>query len=328
MRPLAAIPGALFGALALAAAAAPTAESAPRPVSIGVAPFEVVASPGEAPPQLASLLAQRLATLGVERVVGPEQLGAPALAEPDAAQVRGWASDAGVAAIVVGRMTQVGSRFSVDVRLRSGATGGVAETYVAEIASLDRVEPALEELAGGLLDGALALVAVKSAPPPAPGEPGRSGSKGSLLRLGAFDSGAPLTIRSDSLDAFQEEGERRLVFTQNVKATQGDLVITSDRLEAIYPEKASQPERLIAEGRVVVARGPREARCDRATYARKERVLVCRGHAELREGEDRVSGARIEFDFDAERVVVSGGASVVIRPEGGGGSDDPESEIR
>ena len=110
-----------------------------------------------------------------------------------------------------------------------------------------------------------------------------------------------------------------------MKATQADLTITSDRLEALYPDKATQPGRLVAEGRVVVVRGRHEARCDRATYERSERRVVCQGNAELRDGGDRVTGAQIEFDIESERVVVSGGASVVIQPGGrdadGGGSE-------
>lgn len=315
----------LFGALALVPGVAPATESASGPVSIGVAPFEQVAPPGEVLPPVSSLLARRLATLGIERVVGPEQLGAAALAEPDAAKVQGWASDAEVAAIVVGRTTRVGSQVSIEVRLRSGATGDVAQTYVAEIARPDQVASAVEGLALQIADGVGDLVAVES--PPASGTAERSG-EGSAIGLGSFDSDAPLTIRSDSLDAFQEEGERRLVFTQNVIATQADLTITSDRLEAVYPDNVTQPGRLVAEGRVVVIRGSHEARCDRATYDRSQRRVVCQGHAELRRGGDRVTGDRIEFDIDSERVVVSGGASVVIQPDGGGGSGESEAASR
>jgi lipopolysaccharide export system protein LptA len=296
-------------------------------MSIGVAPFEHVAPPGEVLPPLSSLLARRLATLGIARVVGPEQLGATALAEPDASKVQGWASAAAVEAVVVGRMTRVGSQLSVDVRLRSGATGDVAQTYVAEIALPDQIDPAVEGLAGQIVDGTVALSTAAVAPPAAPQTARPSGGR-RAFGLDSFDSDAPLTIRSDSLDAYQEEGERRLVFTQNVIATQADLTITSDRLEALYAEKVTQPGRLIAEGRVVVIRGSHEARCDRATYNRSDRSVVCRGNAELRQGEDRVTGAQIEFDIDSERVVVSGGASVVIQRDSGGGSDESEDASR
>jgi lipopolysaccharide export system protein LptA len=314
----------LAGALGLIPGVALATEAASRPLSIGVAPFEQVAPPGEVLPPVSSLLARRLAILDIARVVGPEQLGAPALAEPEASKVQGWASAADVAAIVVGRMTQVGSQLRIDARLRSGVTGDVTQTYVAEVALPDQVDSAVEGLAGQIVDGTFALAPAVASPPASPQKAAASGG-GRAFGLGSFDSDAPLTIRSDSLDAFQEEGERRLVFTQNVKATQADLTITSDRLEAFYADKVTQPGRLIAEGRVVVVRGAQEARCDRATYDRSTRRVVCQGNAELREGGDRVSGAQIEFDIESERVVVSGGASVVIQQGSGdaavGGSE-------
>ena len=59
--------------LALLLGQAPDAEPSTG-VSIGVALFERVAPPGVVLPELSSLLAQRLAPLGVDRVVGPEVL--------------------------------------------------------------------------------------------------------------------------------------------------------------------------------------------------------------------------------------------------------------
>ena len=66
---------------------------------------------------------------------------------------------------------------------------------------------------------------------------------------------------------------------------------------------------------MVLVRGTREARCDRASYDRKARRLVCRGGAELRDGEDLLRGEVIEFEIESDRVVVSGGASVLFHPE-------------
>ena len=77
-------------------------------------------------PDVSRLLAERIGTRGVARVVGPDELGAAALGEPDAADVRAWASRADVEAVAVGRVTRIGTQLSVDVRLRSGESGDVA----------------------------------------------------------------------------------------------------------------------------------------------------------------------------------------------------------
>jgi len=315
----------LAGGLLLLAAAGPQAAESPEltgpELSIGVAPFERVAPSGDTPPDLSQLIAQRIGTLGVARVVGPDQLGAAALAEPDSDTVRAWASGAEVAAIAVGRTTRVGTQLSVDVRLRSGESGDVAGTYVAEILRPEQLGPAVDRLATQIVDGAVALLAAGRSPPASVA--GGSGSdeaatdsdRKSLFALGAFDSDEPLTIHSDALDAYQEEDMRRLVFTKNVRVTQADMTLSSDRLEAFYPEEGGEPDRLVAKGRVVLVRGTREARCDQASYDRKARRLVCRGGAELRDGEDRLSGEVIEFEIESDRVVVSGGASVLFHPE-------------
>lgn len=303
----------------LALVLGPAADAEPSTgVSIGVALFERVAPPGVVLPELSSLLARRLATLGVDRVVGPEALGAAVGAEPDATEVQSWAAQAEVGILVVGRLTQIGDQLSLDVRLRSGASGEVTGTYVAEIQSPDRVEPAIEGLAKEIVEAVVALQQSRESTASRPPISGRD-----RFGLRGFAKDAPLTILSDSLDAFQEGGRRRLVFAKHVRVTQADLTVTADRLEAIYPENSSQPDRLVAEGRVVVTRGTQEARCDRAIYWRTQARLVCRGSAELRDGNDLLRGEQIEFNLDLEHVAVTGGASVVNQPDAGATDAEP-----
>ena len=107
-------------------------------------------------------------------------------------------------------------------------------------------------------------------------------------------------------------GARRLLFTRNVVVTQDDVTIRSDRLEAFYPPDTDKADRLAASGRVHMTQGDREARCDEATYERAEDRLICRGNAELHDGEDCVTGQRIEFDTATETVNVKGEARVFI----------------
>lgn len=306
--------------LLLGAPAAWGAEVAAAPVTIGVAPFEGVAPPGAGVPDLATLLADRLGTRGVGRIVGPAQLGAGTNPEPQAAEVKSWASEANVEAIVVGRTTRIGEQLSVDVHLRSGATGGVAGTYVAEIAGPDDLEGAVDRLAADVIGGTMDLrsgerpPAVASAPSPA------SRATGEKAPFGFDSGGAPLSIESDELEAYQKQGARRLLFQKNVRVRQGDLRLTSAKLEAVYPADSSQPDRLTATGNVILVQGTRNARCDTAIYDRGKAELICLGSAVYREGDNRLSGDRIEIDLETERVRVKGGASVLIEPE-----DDAEA---
>jgi lipopolysaccharide export system protein LptA len=305
-------------ALALPAAADDPAAAGPAPqLAIGVAPFEVVGLQDGSSPDVALLLADRLATRGVQTVVGPAALGGAAVPEPSPEQVQGWASSAGVSTIAVGRVTQLGERRSIDVRLRAGDSGGLLGTFVAEAAKPEELGPAVDRLAGQIVEATTRWLTLDVS-----AAPGRREGRGSALRsrgdpfgIGGFDSDQPLSIRSDELEASQSGGTRRLVFSKGVRVEQADLQLESARLEAFYPEKASQPERLVASGGVRVVQGTREARCDRATYHRTNERLVCEGNAELRDGDDRVAGSVIEFDLAAERVVVKGGAAVLLHPE-------------
>jgi lipopolysaccharide transport protein LptA len=261
-------------------------------------------------PDIEMLLADRIGTQGVRRIVGPGEFAVEADAEPADETVQAWAKQMGVAVVVVGRITRIGNQVSVDVRLRSGETGEVAGTYVAEVLHAERLETVVDRLAHQILDGAgdFPQRGVSAEPPTSPAPP-----KSAARSFGiSFEGDQPVSIRSDELEAIEIDGTRRLLFTDNVVVTQDDVTIRSNRLEAFYPAETSQPDRLLASGRVRMTQGEREARCDEATYERAKDMLICRGNAELRDGEDCVTGQWIEFDTAAETVKVKGGAKVVI----------------
>ena len=307
-----------------ALAAAPThagAGSSGSPVSpttklaIGVAPFESAGAPGAGVPDVATLLAERLATKGVERVVGPAKLGARAAAEPSPAEVSGWASQHALGAIVVGRTTRLGSTLSLDLRVRAGQDGRVVATYIEEVGRPGDLGASVERLAERVLQGAELAVAGRG--PKAAARPGAGGSgAGDGEGESPFQSDAPIKISSAQLEAFEKDGGRRIVFTDDVRAAQGDLTLRAQRLEAFYPPEQSQPDRLVASGSVVVAQENKTARCDRATYYREKQVVVCTGeYAVLIQDDDQVQGKEITFHLNTKVLTVKGNAHVRIQPE-------------
>jgi lipopolysaccharide transport protein LptA len=261
-------------------------------------------------PDFAMLLASLLGTRGVGRIVGPDQLGVPATQQVEASDARAWAAAAAVDGVVVGRTTQLGSRFSVDVRLLSATSGTVVDTYIAEIAHADQATSAVAKLADQVIVGVLGLVrpADRAAPPAARSAANLDPS------LRVFDSSAPISIKSNALEAAEVNGNRRLVFSGDVHVVQDDITMTSNRLTADYPKGSSEPSRLLAEGSVRVVQGTQEAHCDSGTYQRAEELLVCCGNAELRNGASRVRGKCIEFDLSNQTVRVED-ATVNIIPE-------------
>jgi len=316
------VPCLAIGLLALGASRGAAQES-PEGLRIGVAPFERVGATGVRVPDIASSLAQLLSTKGLERVVGPQSLGVAGAADPPAKDIVASAKQAEVDLVVVGRTTRLGESLSVDTQLRSAATGApVGTPVVVEVngpndlgRGIDELATLLLEKARGDLGDSATRVASPSSEPGTGIAPTQGGDEGSGEKM-PFDNDAPISIKSDVLEAFDRGGERQFVFTGNVRAIQDDLYLNSDRMEAFYPKGQSQPERMVATGHVVIAQTGKRALCKQATYYRTQQKLVCVGNAQLDEECDRVRGKEIVFHLDTEILEVVGAADVRIHPEG------------
>ena len=304
-------PGPWAGAQTLSEASVP-----PKPsMAIAVAAFEGAGPAGSEVPDVSSLLADRLATKGVGQVVGPQALGVEAKTQPSADDVKSWASKAGVEAIVVGRATRNGPELAIEVYLRSGQSGQVVGTYTAKAPQPGALPEAIDRLSDELIAG------WRKARPPSPPVAGHSEKPATARGTGkadvknGFQSTAPISIKSDELEAIQKGKERYFLFTGHVFVQQDNVTLHSDRLEAYYPEGSSQPERLVATGHVLIAQEGKTAICDQATYLNTAQRIFCRGSAELRQGQDTARGKEIELQLDTERMFIRGDALVVLKPK-------------
>lgn len=316
--------GLLLICVGAAALAASSAHAVPpkEEWTIGVAPFERVAPEGIYVPDVSTLLADRLgATQGIA-AIGPAAFGGAPDPEPDAERLRAWGEQTGSEVIVTGRASRFGRKTSIDVRVREAATGALVGTFVEEAPRTD-AEALLETAArlaarvvAGLREGAsepsAPAVSARPEPPPIP-EASESEGGGGLL---GGDSDDPLQINASEIDAITQGGRRTIIFTGNVRASQGDLKLRSDRLQAFYPPGESEPERLVATGRVRVAQLERELLCDEATFFNADQRLLCVGEAELRERDDRVRGDEITIFLAEDRIQVRGNTRLDMNREG------------
>jgi lipopolysaccharide transport protein LptA len=323
-------------------------------MSIGVAPFERVGDLGGDVPDVSLMLARRLSTLGVERVASPTDVGGTALADPDARTAAEQAQRAGVAAMVVGRVTGLGGKLSIDARLRDGGSGApLGRRVFVEVAKPRDLAAGVDQLASQVITqaneaplgaapppiaratapdpapapapnadappvGAAPAAGATAEPPVPPVEKAQAQKAGAATAAG-FDSDAPITIKSDVLDVFEERGQRRFVFAGNVRAKQADLAIRSEKLEAFYPPGGSQPDRIVAIGSVTMKQAGRSARCAQATFYRKDDRIVCIGDvAEVEQGCDVVRGREIVFHTASQLLKVNGAADVRINPDAKG----------
>jgi len=287
---------------------APQSEPAdPAALKIAVLRFDETAAPGSADLELAAMLSRRLTQRLPGGVVEPATLDALAEPGPEARDVRTWAEEAGVDAVVFGRTSpgEGGTGLAVDVR--SGHSGVTSASYEVTLVAGADPETAVDGLADSILSGlgytapgAPAALAVALEEP--------EGSSLTVLR-----KGEAISIRSDELEVTQDGDQRHLVFSHAVRVEQGDVKLETDRLDAYYKAGESQPDRLVAQGSVQVVQGDRRARCDTATFYNEDRRVTCKGHAELQQGCDLVRGEEIQFDLREERVRVVGAASVVIQ---------------
>src|SRR5688572_13965589 len=91
----------------------------------------------------------------------------------------------------------------------------------------------------------------------------------------------PVDINADSLAVVPRA--RQAVFTGNVRATRDDYVLECDRLVADY-DAAGRVTRLTLDGRVVVTRGDRVGRSDRAVFDNVAERLEMTGKPMLSQG--------------------------------------------
>ncbi len=313
--------------------------SAAAPLRIAVAPF----AGDTRSPSIASRITEALSRYPHERLLAPSSFVAEPGLEPSSDAVRGWAYNAAVDELVLGRVL-AGGEFEnerLELVVRSGHSGAerlrVTRTLPIAVARDGNKEDGgvlaatlasvVEELLVGLgyTDsdrgaGGDADVAAGSSSERADDEANTGRGLNAKIGKSGFNSDAPIEIKADEAEIINRESGRELRFQRNVLVRQANVTLRSDELEATYTRGASEPERLIAQGRVFVDQGGRQAKCDRAVYLRAEQQLTCRGHAELVQGCDIVRGESIQFDLAGDRARVEGAASIVIRPESDGGA--------
>lgn len=126
----------------------------------------------------------------------------------------------------------------------------------------------------------------------------------------------PLQISSRQLEVFQEQ--QKSVFTGNVIAQQGDMTLYTDLL-TVFVDTENELRRIEAAGSVRIEDPLRQARSDHAIYDRLDEVLILSGHAEVVQGENRISGDEITLFIGENRSLVksseTGRVRAVILPE-------------
>ncbi|RME23410.1 MAG: hypothetical protein D6806_11315 [Deltaproteobacteria bacterium] len=151
------------------------------------------------------------------------------------------------------------------------------------------------------------------------------GFDGGLVSAGAASSQReqlPLKIKSDKMVLYREEN--RAVFSGNVKLVQGDLEVSSPRLEVFYDSKKivggdDAPRgvaRMVFSGGVHIRMEKQEGFCRKAIYLRTRHRIDCTGDAWVRQGDNRLSGALIKYHMREGKVEIERPRAVFRLEEG------------
>jgi len=119
------------------------------------------------------------------------------------------------------------------------------------------------------------------------------------------------TLTSDSEARFAE-------FAGNVRASQGDTVITSDRLKIFYSESLGDSKnssagedaikKIIATGNVKITFDNRVATAQEAVYHTESKIVVLSGsQSKIISGTDSITGEKITYNRSDGRITVEGG---------------------
>jgi lipopolysaccharide export system protein LptA len=138
----------------------------------------------------------------------------------------------------------------------------------------------------------------------------------------------PLVVESDEMVI--RDAEQKAIYSGDVKATKGGMVLRAERLVVEYTDAGLQ--RAHAYGRpVTMDQGKRHGEAREAVYEAAERAVVLMGDARLVEGPNTLEGGRIRYYLDERRTEVfsngddgeEGRARAVFQPGSKPGEDAP-----
>jgi lipopolysaccharide export system protein LptA len=125
----------------------------------------------------------------------------------------------------------------------------------------------------------------------------------------------PAEINSDELEVDQPTGAS--VFRGNVRAAQGDMVLTADSLRLEYSRATeggrTRINRLIAAGGVTLVTPAEAVEAEEATYSLTEQTLEMRGDVVFVQGPNVLSGQVFRADLARGTGAMSGGVRTIIQ---------------
>lgn len=136
---------------------------------------------------------------------------------------------------------------------------------------------------------------------------------------GASDATDLTVITSDKLTFDYQK--RFALFEGNVVVVDPQMKLYADKMTVLFTATNSVSE-IKAEGRVYIAQDDKQARSDTGVYNVEQGVIILTGKPQVTRGKDILSGDRITFWRDQNKMLVEPRARLVIHPQDGASVDD------
>ena len=135
--------------------------------------------------------------------------------------------------------------------------------------------------------------------------PDVSRSQNSIVNSLNPEEKGPIEIKSDRMRS--EKGGKKIIFSGKVKGQWGNLKINSDILEVYTDDKNKQTDEIVAIGNVVITRGTKKAKGDRAVYLDTAQKIILTGSPKATAWEEKniIEGKEMIFLLDKDRFVVN-----------------------
>ena len=119
------------------------------------------------------------------------------------------------------------------------------------------------------------------------------------------DSNAPIEITSDRMRS--ENGGQKIIFSGNVLIAKEGMTITSDIIEVYNSADKKQTEEIVSIGNVIITRGTKKAKGDRAVYLERLQKIILTGNpkATVLDGNDIIEGREMIFLMKKDRFVIN-----------------------
>lgn len=114
----------------------------------------------------------------------------------------------------------------------------------------------------------------------------------------------PVQVEADTLSVNQNDGQA--MFSGNVAISQGEMLLSADKVFVTYDEDGTGVKSLQASGGVTLVNGPDAAEAEQADYDIDKAIVVLTGSVMVSQGQNVISGDKVTINLDTGTAQVGG----------------------